>query len=405
MSSRGTVKLGDVAEFVRGINFKPNDVVPVGTPGSVACMRTKNVQSELDCSDVWGVAEKFVARRDQFLEIGDILVSSANSWNLVGKCCWIPALPWRATFGGFVSVLRPQNGKVDPRFLFHWFSSPRMQTTIRSFGQQTTNISNLNVERCLQLEFPLPSLQEQRRIAEVLDRADGLRAKRRAALAQLDTLTQSIFLDVFGDPFENTKKIKTALLQDICLRITDGTHKPPKWAASGHPFLFVSNITSGEINFDTQKFISDETHASLTRRCPIEVGDVLYSTVGSYGIPAKVRTSRKFAFQRHIAHLKPNPAMLDSEFLCAMLASPPLRRQADKSARGMAQKTVNLAEIAKFIAFCPPLPDQREFTRKVAGVEKLKVAYRTSLANLDDLFTVLQHRAFLGDLDMYGEVR
>jgi type I restriction enzyme S subunit len=93
VSATQTVALGEVAEFVRGINFKPDDVVPTDTPDAVACMRTKNVQAELDLSDVWAVGQQFVKRDDQFLRTGDILVSSANSWNLVGKCCWIPDLP------------------------------------------------------------------------------------------------------------------------------------------------------------------------------------------------------------------------------------------------------------------------------------------------------------------------
>ncbi len=214
------VALGDVAEFVRGINFKPDDVVRPGTPGSVACMRTKNVQSELDLSDVWSVGEQFVRRKDQFLQAGDVLVSSANSWNLVGKCCWIPELPGRASFGGFVSVLRPHRTKVEPRFLYRWFASDRIQTTLRSFGQQTTNISNLNIDRCLKLPLPLPPLAEQRRIAEVLDRAESLRAKRRAALAQLDSLTQFLFLDLFGDPRKKGTTGKTATKQRLLGELT-----------------------------------------------------------------------------------------------------------------------------------------------------------------------------------------
>jgi type I restriction enzyme, S subunit len=82
--------LGDVAAFIRGITFKPDDVVPLENKGAVACMRTKNVQIDLDVSDVWGVPQNFVRNRNQFLKLGDILVSSANSWNLVGKCCWVP---------------------------------------------------------------------------------------------------------------------------------------------------------------------------------------------------------------------------------------------------------------------------------------------------------------------------
>ena len=127
------VRLGDVATFVRGITFKPDDIVPVGAPGSVACMRTKNVQGTLDVSDVWGIPQSFVRRVDQFLQPGDMLVSSANSWNLVGKCCLVPELPWRATFGGFISALRGDSNRVNAKYLYHWFSSPRIQATARSF--------------------------------------------------------------------------------------------------------------------------------------------------------------------------------------------------------------------------------------------------------------------------------
>src|SRR5664279_5671782 len=102
-----TAQLGDIASFVRGITFKPTDVVPTGTPGSVLCMRTKNVQTELDYADVWSVNNQLVRRADQWLRHGDTLVSSANSWNMVGKCCWIPELVGPTSFGGFISVLRP----------------------------------------------------------------------------------------------------------------------------------------------------------------------------------------------------------------------------------------------------------------------------------------------------------
>lgn len=96
------VALGDVAEFVRGITFKPADVEALGASGSIACMRTANVQAELDLVDVWAVPEAFCRRDEQRLRRGDLLVSTANSWNLVGKCAWVGDLPWPSTFGGFV---------------------------------------------------------------------------------------------------------------------------------------------------------------------------------------------------------------------------------------------------------------------------------------------------------------
>jgi type I restriction enzyme S subunit len=335
------------------------------------------------------------SRARQLVQYGDVLVSTVRP-NLNGVARVTKSLNGSTASTGFC-VLRPKESELDGSYLFHWVKSP---VFVADMVKKATGASYPAVSDRIIFEspIPLPPLPRQRRIAEVLDKAEALRAKRRAALAQLDALTQSLFLDTFGDPITNPKHVKTSKLGSLCIRVTDGTHQTPKWSAEGHPFLFVSNIVSGEITFDTEKFISDETHSELTRRCPIELGDVLYSTVGSYGVPAIVRCNRKFAFQRHIAHLKPDRALLDSEFLAAMLASPPLKRQADRSAKGVAQKTVNLSEIREFIVFHPPLQVQREFARRVAAVEKLKTAQRAALAELDALFASLQHRAFRGEL-------
>ncbi|MFM7363996.1 MAG: restriction endonuclease subunit S [Cuspidothrix sp.] len=300
-----------------------------------------------------------------------------------------------ATTNQAVCYLVPEKDKADSRYLFHALQQKLPEFISRSVGGAQPNISQQIIR---ETKIPLPPLEEQKRIAEILDQAEELRRKRREAIAQLDTLTQSIFLEMFGDPVKNPKNIKTLPLAKVCKRITDGTHQPPKWSTSGYPFLFVSNIVSGEINFDTVKFISSETHEELTRRCPIEFSDVLYSTVGSYGVPVIVKTQRKFAFQRHIAHIKPDLNLIDSQFLCAMLASPALKRQADRSARGIAQKTVNLEEIRKFIIILPPLSLQKEFAQRVEAVEELKKSHRASLSELDALFASLQHRAFRGEL-------
>ena len=367
------------------------------TNGPVLFIRSQNVlMNQLDLEGAVYISDEMDRKIGRTrLQADDVLLNITGA--SIGRIATFDGQSKRANVNQHVCVIRPDPRVLNARYLSCFIATPEFQRSIQQ-AQVGGTRQALTFSQIADFEVPLPPVAEQRRIAEVLDRAEALRVKRRAALAQLDTLTQSIFLNLFGDPLRNTKKIKTAPLKELCVRITDGTHQPPKWAASGHPFLFVSNIISGEINFDTQKFISDETHASLTRRCPIEVGDVLYSTVGSYGIPAKVRTDRKFAFQRHIAHLKPDAAKLDSEFLCAMLASSALRRQADRAARGIAQKTVNLADIAKFIVFCPPLSEQREFTKTVHAFRKLRITQVASLTGMDALFSTLQNSAFRGEL-------
>jgi type I restriction enzyme S subunit len=232
----------------------------------------------------------------------------------------------------------------------------------------------------------------------VLDLAEALRSKRRAALSQLDTLTQSIFLELFGDPVANDKGLPVVELERLCHRVTDGTHQSPAWTSEGVPFLFISNIVDGAIDFETDKFISEETYRELTRRCPIEVGDVLFTTVGSYGNVAIVRSEQRFAFQRHIAHIKPDLSRVEPGFLATMLTSPGVRRQVDTAARGVAQKTVNLASLKELKVFDISLIGQQQFAHRLAAVEKLKSAQRASLAELDALFASLQHRAFRGEL-------
>jgi type I restriction enzyme S subunit len=394
-----TVRLGNVAAFIRGITFKPQDVVPVGGPGTAACMRTKNVQTELDLSDVWGVADALVKRDDQYLQEGDILVSSANSWNLVGKCCWIPRIPWRATFGGFVSVLRADTSKIDPRYLFHWFGSGRVQATVRSFGQQTTNISNLNIGRCLNQSLLLPSLPEQRRIADVLDRAEALRTKRRAALAQLDTLTQSIFLDMFGDPATNPRRWPLRRIGELLESASYGTSERSK-ATGEFPVLRMNNITrTGAMDLSDLKFMDlDEGERDRYLARP---GDILFNRTNSpelVGKTAIFRDSRSMAYAGYLIRLRVNQDNVP-EYLAAFLNSAYAKRVLRgmcKSIIGMAN--INATEVQTIRIAQPPLSVQRTFAHRLAGVGRLRSAHRASLSQLDTLFASLQDRAFRGEL-------
>lgn len=154
-------------------------------------MRTKNVQKRLDLSDVIRIPADLVRNEDKYLRPGDTLVSSANSYNLVGKCCFVGELSERSAIGGFVAALRP-GPDVDPMFLYHWFNSDRIQETVRSFGNQTTNISNLNIKRTLTLRLPDVSLSVQREFAAVVAKVDEQRERIERALALEDELFASL---------------------------------------------------------------------------------------------------------------------------------------------------------------------------------------------------------------------
>ena len=402
MSEAPTRHLGDVASFVRGITFKPSDVVSVDSPDSVACMRTKNVQSELDLSDVWGIPDSFVKRPDQYLLTGDLLVSTANSWNLVGKCCTVPQLQWPATFGGFISVLRGDPSQIDERYLYRWFSSPRIQATVRSFGQQTTNISNLNVDRCQRLWLPLPSLAEQQRIAGILDAADALRAKRREALGQLDSLLRSTFLDMFGDPVTNPMGWKTPALSEV----TDEIYRYPTYFGIVYEDDGVPEIRGeligqgGELDSDPRKlrFIAQATSDRFPRT-QLTAGDLVMSVRGTIGkvsiVPPELTNANITA---NLIRISPARSIVDPVFLLHLALGPYFLNQLSKASSSTTIKTIKAPDLKAIPILLPPLDLQRRFATVVESLEQQRTLQRAHLAELDTLFFSLQSRAFRGDL-------
>lgn len=223
------VKLDSVISFIRGVTFKPDELVEPFTEGSVVVMRTKNVQvTGLSTKDLIAVPKIIMRRNEQQLKCGDLLISSANSWELVGKASYISKLGYEATAGGFISIVRPKMELIHSRYLYHWITSPNTQHKIRYCGRKTTNISNLDVGRFKALEIPLPypddpekSLKEQKRIAAILDKADGIRRKRQQAIQLADDFLRSVFLDMFGDPVTNPKGIEVRPMTEV-FNITTG---------------------------------------------------------------------------------------------------------------------------------------------------------------------------------------
>lgn len=394
------VELGHIAAFIRGITFKPEDVAPLGTPGTAACMRTKNVQSELDLSDVWGIPDSFVRREDQYLIPGDMLVSSANSWNLVGKCCWVPNLPWRSTFGGFISVLRPDPARVDPRYLFRWFSSNRTQATVRSFGQQTTNISNLNVERCLKLKLRLPPLPDQRRIAMILDKADALRAMRHSGLAEIDELIQSVFFDMFGDPATNPRKFQIrpllSLVQDGD-SINYGVVQPGDDVDAGVPLIRVGDLRGGRVIHSGLKRIDPKIEAEY-KRSRLRGDEILVSCVGSIGVVALAdETLRGFNIARAVARIPASPS-ISRTFLAAYLRTDFVQHYFTSELRTVSQPTLNIKQLSETSVMLPPPELQSQFEAKVFAIERVRASQLLGMGELDALFASVQNRAFRGEL-------
>ncbi len=397
-----SVPLRSVGRFVRGITFKPDDVINTSDTTAVFCMRTKNVQADLDLSDVWGIPSAFVKREEQFLQPGDILVSSANSWNLIGKCCWIPSFERRATFGGFVSVLRADPEQVEPRYLYRWFASDPVQAKLRSFGRQTTNISNLDLERCLAMQLPLPPLSEQRRIAAILDQADALRAKRRAALAQLDEMARAIFVDMFGEPIANPKAWPVSSLSSLSYRIQIGPFgsqlHEEDYIAGGVPLINPTHLKAGKIRPDWSLTVPSEKYKQLSQY-HLAKGDLIMGRRGEMGRCAVVSSAEHgWLCGTGSLFVRPHIAKLNLYYLDHLISSSSMRGFLQNVAQGVTMANLNKDIVGSLPIPLPPKELQDKFANSLAEVEILRANIDREVLILDTLFASLQHRAFRGEL-------
>lgn len=270
-----------------------------------------------------------------------------------------------------VKVLQPIN-KLSSKYLYYFIK----WSNIPSNGYSR----HFKFLRDVRIQYP-EDKSIQQKIATELDSIQTMIDGYKAQLTDLDALAQSIFLDTFGKPSEwnNSKLI------DVCNKITDGTHNPPQFTEEGIPFIFVSNIINNEITYNTQKFINEETYNELWKSTPVECGDIVYTSVGSYGNPAIVKSKKKFMFQRHIALIKPKHDIINSQYLKWFLISPLGRQQADDRSIGVAQKTLNLKVIKNFDVPIPPLPLQQQFAEHVEAIEKQKDLLREQLKDAETL--------------------
>ena len=360
------IRIGDACDILNGYAFKSERYVDEG----IRVIRIANVQKgyiednapvfySIDSSDL-----------DKYrLEEGDLLMSLTGN---VGRVALLQKEMLPAALNQRVACLRIKTERITKGFLFHILNSD-------FFEQQCIQASNgvaqknMSTEWVKNYEIPLYPIDEQMKISEIFDKTRHIIRSRKDELSALDELIKARFVELFGN-----EKNRMAM-SDVCSIITDGTHQPPKFKNEGIPFIFVSNITEDTLTYDAEKYIDQDTYDKLIKRTPIETGDVLLSTVGSYGHSAVVRTDKKFLFQRHIAYLKPRKELIDSDYLHGAILSPDAQEQIEKAVKGIAQKTLNLSEIKKMVIPVPTMDRQKKFAAFVTEVDKSKVAVQKAL--------------------------
>ncbi|MEA5479664.1 restriction endonuclease subunit S [Pseudanabaena galeata UHCC 0370] len=275
-------------------------------------------------------------------------------------------------------------------FLASSFFEKAIKSSKRGGTQKFVSLGDLR-----NLKLPLPPIAEQKRIAEILDRTQSLISKRKEAIAQLDTLTQSIFLEMFGDPVTNPKGLGIKKFKDIgTLDRGVSKHRPrnaPELLGGIYPLIQTGDVANcgGYI----RQYQSTYSEIGL-RQSKMWRSGTLCITIAANIAKTGILTFDSCFPDSVVGFLSEDLATI--EFVRVWLSF--LQKTLEETAPESAQKNINLAILRDLNVPFPPLPLQKEFAQRVEAVEKLKATHRASLSQLQALFASLQHRAFRGEL-------
>ena len=300
---------------------------------------------------------------------------------------------------------KPKDGRSDLKFLRHWLdgSEFRGQITKLVTGSAQQNFGPTHLKA---LRISVPPLEEQRRIAAILDQAETLRTQRRTALALLDSLTQSLFLDMFGDPVANDRGWPKVTVNDFVAGFESGKSlvaDDEEDSASKYRVLKVSAVTSLEYKPEQSKAVP--TDYTPPQSHIVRAGDLLFSRANTselIGATAYVEATPDNLLLpdklwRFVWHAPSQAAPL---YVMHLFRQPKFRQEIGQRASGTSgsMKNISQEKVLSIQVGNPPLPLQQTFAARIASIEALKATHRRALAALDALFASLQQRAFAGQL-------
>ncbi|MGV9527346.1 restriction endonuclease subunit S [Streptomyces cellulosae] len=392
------IRIGDVCEQIRGVTYSKLDASKEPRDGYRPILRAGNIENGAIIFDdlVYVPAEKIGER--QLVRAGDVVIAaSSGSLSAVGKAAQA-VTDFEGAFGAFCKVLRPSS-TVNARYFGHYFRTDAYKRHVAKVAAGA-NINNLRNEHLDDLTLRLPPLEEQQRTAAVLDQVDALRAKRRHAIALLDDLTHSIFLEMFGDQLTNVGRVVN--LDMVLERKLSNGISPSSRGDVKAKVLTLSAVTGESFNSSAWKvgtFTQDPTptYAVTTNLFMVCRGNGNRKLVGK-GVFADVNMVDT-VYPDTVLAAPIRPEMITREYLTHVWATPQVRHQIESAARTTnGTYKVNQKTMGAVTFWLPQLEEQRAFQRKVLAIRHTKQDHESHLAALDELFTSLQQRAFSGTL-------
>ncbi len=326
------------------------------------------------------IAERY---KRSTLETGDLLISIVGT---LGKLAIVPPELNDGNITQSSARIRLDKSKADLRYVKQVLSS---SFASRQYDRHRlgTGVPRLNIHHVRDLLIPLPPLEEQRRIAAILDKADELRTKRREAIAKLDTLAQSIFIDMFGDPAKNPLDWSEVALGDITELLSGFAFKSAQFGDEiGLPVVRIRDVKRGysETYFDGEydpKYIIDD-------------GDLLIGMDGEFN--RETWSGGQALLNQRVCKLEADQNSLDQRYLHHFL--PQALKEIERGTSFATVKHISAKQIRAIRIPLPPLETQLKFASLVKLVEQDTSRYKEQISRLNTLSSSLQQRAFKGEL-------
>lgn len=382
--SVNSVLLGDVAEIIMG-QAPPGDTYNVSGNGLPLVAGAGDFG--IDVPQV----KKFTSSPMKVSAPGDIIMSIRATIGTKVKG------DREYCLGRGVAGLRAK-GRLDQGYLWHWLTHAENALSSKGRGATFPQVSRSDIAT---LYIHLPPLDEQKRIAAILDKADALRAKRRQAIALLDSLTHSIFLEMFGDPVSNPKSWDVAKIGELFSLKHGFAFKSENFLPKGYYVLLTPGNFFEEGGFRQR----GEKQRYHDKPVPIEyilkAGDILVAMTeqapGLLGSPLIVPEDDKYLHNQRLGKVIKN-VDIHSHFIVGLLNTPSVRARIQADSSGTKVKHTSPTKISDIEIGYPPLTVQKQYATRIETAGRAKSLLLESILKQDKLFFSLQHRAFTGQL-------
>lgn len=385
---KNPVPIGSICSLQNGRAFKPEEWSDTGTP----IVRIQNLNDE---SKPFNYCPFDVEPRFH-IKTGDLLFSwSGTLGTSFGAFFWNRG---KGFLNQHIFRVDVDESRVSKDYLRHALNAQLPLIMGQAHGG--VGLQHITKGKLEAVEVLLPPLPEQRRIAAILNQSEALRAKRLEALDQLDSLTQSILIEMFGDPITNPKGYPITQLKNLVASdqgITYGIVQRGEDCEDGVPVLRISDVVDGEIRLEKLKKTAPEISERYSRTI-LKGGELAISIRGTVGrcaiVPKELaggNISREVAL---IPIINPNL----STFLLTLLRNSSVQSRLAEDIRGVAQSGINLEDLRELAVIQPPQSEVNEFTERLAAQQDLYLRYKLHFSELEMLFASLQHRAFQGAL-------